>query len=236
MSFPFISDDPSQLSVDDLLKLIDWKELEHNLSSSYDSTGPLYIVDEPMDLELETNAKSEPPLRSRKRKMAPMLNPVQHLGIVQSTGPLIKKKRIRREIVELKLLREEVKELENKLRNLQQHFSRPDFANGVAVQLGNLTPSVWTSIAGRQLRDRMRAERDNLELRKTLRDQLKIAQGLEDALKQMSPIQGSTSQPTVLLPLIIFRPSSFEPLPESLVRLKRSYLSVNEVLAAQGTD
>ncbi|KAF1779675.1 Concanavalin A-like lectin/glucanase domain [Phytophthora cactorum] len=55
--------------------------------------------------------------------------------------------------------------------------------------LDGLMPSVWTSMAGRQLKDRMRAERENQELRNMLQDQLKIAQGLEDTLKQLPPSQ-----------------------------------------------
>ncbi|KUF89495.1 SUMO-activating enzyme subunit 1 [Phytophthora nicotianae] len=202
MSFSYVSDDPSRLSVDDVLGLIDWKELENVLSSPDDTSRPPIHVDVPMDVEpvaTEPNAKPAPPRRARKSSRSSAAKTqtptaVQQPTAAPSAGPPVKKKRIRREIVELKFLRGKVKELEEELRKLQLGFSTSPRADGEPVPLDGLMPSVWTSMAGRQLKDRMRAERENQELRNMLQDQLKIAQGLEETLKQLPPSQVSINR------------------------------------------
>ncbi|ETO70519.1 hypothetical protein F444_12999 [Phytophthora nicotianae P1976] len=244
MSFSYVSDDPSRLSVDDVLGLIDWKELENVLSSPDDTSRPPIHVDVPMDVEpvaTEPNAKPAPPrraLKSSRSSAAKTQTPtaVQQPTAAPSAGPPVKKKRIRREIVELKFLRGKVKELEEELRKLQLGFSTSPRADGEPVPLDGLMPSVWTSMAGRQLKDRMRAERENQELRNMLQDQLKIAQGLEETLKQLPPSQGLGNQPASILPPNLFGPSSSETLAESLTHLGRSYLSVDEAFKTEGVD
>ncbi|KAI9990626.1 hypothetical protein PInf_018180 [Phytophthora infestans] len=243
MSFSYVSDDPSRLSVDDVLGLIDWKELETVLSSPDDTSRTPIHVDMPMEVEpvvMEPNATPAPPTRTRKPSRASAAKAhtptAQQSTAAPPTGPPVKKKRIRREIVELKFLRGKVKELEEELHKLQLGFSTSPRADGEPIPLDGLMPSVWTSMAGRQLKDRMRAERENQELRNMLQDQLKIAQGLEDTLKQLPPSQGIDNAPAALLPPNLFGPSSSETLAESLTHLERTYLSVDEAFAAEGVD
>ncbi|KAG3194792.1 hypothetical protein PC128_g9030 [Phytophthora cactorum] len=248
MSYSYVSDDPSRLSVDDVLGLIDWKELENVLSSPDDTSRPPIHVDLPMDVQpvpMAPNAKPAPPRRTRKSSRSSAAKTqtqtqtptaAQQPTAAPPAGPPVKKKRIRREIVELKFLRGKVKELEKELRKLQLGFSTSPRADGEPVPLDGLMPSVWTSMAGRQLKDRMRAERENQELRNMLLDQLKIAQGLEDTLKQLPPSQGLGNQPAPILPPNLFGPSSSETLAESLTHLERTYLSVDEALATEGVD
>ncbi|KAG6959382.1 hypothetical protein JG687_00008824 [Phytophthora cactorum] len=248
MSYSYVSDDPSRLSVDDVLGLIDWKELENVLSSPDDTSRPPIHVDLPMDVQpvlMAPNAKPAPPRRTRKSSRSSAAKTqtqtqtptaAQQPTAAPPAGPPVKKKRIRREIVELKFLRGKVKELEKELRKLQLGFSTSPRADGEPVPLDGLMPSVWTSMAGRQLKDRMRAERENQELRNMLQDQLKIAQGLEDTLKQLPPSQGLGNQPAPILPPNLFGPSSSETLAESLTHLERTYLSVDEALATEGVD
>ncbi|KAG7377019.1 hypothetical protein PHYPSEUDO_012326 [Phytophthora pseudosyringae] len=244
MSFSYVSDDPSRLSVDDVLGLIDWKELENVLSSPDDTSRLPVAVDvpmAPMDVEpimVEPNARPAPPRRARKMSRSKMQTPTAAYQPVAAppAGLPVKKKRIRREIVELKFLRGKAKELEEELHKLQLGFSTSPRAEGESVSLDGLMPSVWTSMAGRQLKDRMRAERENQELRSMLQDQLKIAQGLEDTLKQLPPSQGGCNQPASILPPDLFGPSSSETLAESLAHLERSYLSVNEAFTTESVD
>ncbi|KAL3670606.1 hypothetical protein V7S43_003798 [Phytophthora oleae] len=242
MSFSYVSDDPSRLSVDDVLGLIDWKELETVLASPDDTSRPPLPVDVPMvpinvePLVVEPNANRAPPRRTRKtgRSSTAPTPPATQQPV--AAGPPVKKKRIRREIVELKFLRGKVVELEEELRKLQLGFSKSPPIEGEPVPLDNIMPSVWTSMAGRQLKDRLRAERENQELRNMLQDQLKIAQGLEDTLKQLPPSQGQSNEPSLILPPEIFGPSSSETLAESLAHLERTYLSVDEAFTTEGVD
>ncbi|KAF1789997.1 hypothetical protein GQ600_896 [Phytophthora cactorum] len=251
--YSYVSDDPSRLSVDDVLGLIDWKELENVLSSPDDTSRPPIHVDLPMDVQpvpIAPNAKPAPPRRTRKSSRSSAAKTqtqtqtqtptaAQQPTAAPPAGPPVKKKRIRREIVELKFLRGKVKELEEELRKLQLGFSTSPRADGEPVPLDGLMPSVWTSMAGRQLKDRMRAERENQELRNMLQDQLKIAQGLEDTLKQLPPSQVSIKRAQIDRPSV-FRVLTMvhcsETLAESLTHLERTYLSVDEALATEGVD
>ncbi|KAL4088248.1 hypothetical protein PRIC1_012672 [Phytophthora ramorum] len=243
MSFSYVTDDAPRLSVDDVLGLIDWKELENVLSSPDDTSRPPMSVDVPMDpMDMEPMvvgplAKNSSPRRTRKssRSMPDTTTTPKatQAAAPPATGPPPKKKRIRREIVELKFLRSKVKELDEQLRGLQLGFST---SAGESLPLEGLMPSVWTSMAGRQLKDRMRAERENQELRSMLQDQLKIAQGLEETLKQLPPSQNLGNQLAPILPPDLFGPSSSETLAESLAHLERSYLSVDEAFTTEGIE
>ncbi|KAE8984106.1 hypothetical protein PR003_g24989 [Phytophthora rubi] len=192
MSYSYMTDELPRLSVDDVLGLIDWKELETVLSSPDDTSRPPMIVDKPIPMGMQPEVEpftkvKTPPRRTRKSSRSSAQTPVATQPVTApQAGPPVKKKRIRREIVELKYLRGKVKELEEQLRELQLGFSTSPRAEG---EPDGLMPSVWTSMAGRQLKDRMRAERENQELRDVLHDQLKIAHGLEDTLKQLPSSQ-----------------------------------------------
>jgi hypothetical protein len=207
--YSYATDDATRLSVDDVLGLIDWKELEDVLTSPDDTSRPPVPVDEPTSMDVAPAAvapaakaiTTTPPARrnrksSRAKVQAPTATtPPKATGVPAApaaTGPLVKKKRIRREIVELKFLRSKAKELEEQLRELQLGFST---SSADPASLEGIMPSVWTSIAGRQLKDRMRAERENQELRNMLQDQLRIAKGLEETLKQLPPSQVSNLAP-----------------------------------------
>ncbi|GMF43214.1 unnamed protein product [Phytophthora fragariaefolia] len=246
MSYSYVTDESPRLSVDDVLGLIDWKELENVLSSPDDTSRAPMTVDVPMtpmymqpEVEPLANVKT-PPRRARKTSRstpAKAQTPTTaQPSVAPQAGPPVKKKRIRREIVELKYLRSKVKELEEQLRELQLGFSTLPRAEGEPIPLDGFIPSVWTSMAGRQLKDRMRAERENQELRDMLQDQLKIAQGLEDTLKQLPPSQNVGGECGSILPPDLFGPSSSETLAESLGHLERSYLNVNEAFTMEGVD
>ncbi|RLN71165.1 hypothetical protein BBJ28_00004395 [Nothophytophthora sp. Chile5] len=234
-------DDPLQLSVDDVIGLIDWKELDVTIASS--DTGvraPIPVVSTPprspskaVPPRVNTDA-GKPPKRSnrkgqKKKQVAPVPPPVV------PTKPAAKK-RVRREVVELKSLREKVKELEEQLGQLQPGFAPSAGNAGGSVSLGGIMPSVWISMAGRQLKDRTRAESENQELRKMLQDQLKIAQGLEDTLKHLPANQNASDQNQSLLPLELFGPSSIDTIGENLARLEQIYASADETLEIEGVN
>ncbi|KAE8991230.1 hypothetical protein PF011_g18022 [Phytophthora fragariae] len=231
-----MTDELPRLSVDDVLGLIDWKELETVLSSPDDTSRPPMIVDKPIPMDMQPEVEpftkvKTPPRRTRKSSRSSAQTPAATQPVTApQAGPPVKKKRIRREIVELKYLRGKVKELEEQLRELQLGFSTSPRAEG---EPDGLMPSVWTSMAGRQLKDRMRAERENQELRDMLQDQLKIAHGLEDTLKQLPSSQNGGAP---ILPPDLFGPSSSETLPESLGHLERAYLSVDETFTMEDVD
>ncbi|KAG7395773.1 hypothetical protein PHYBOEH_003208 [Phytophthora boehmeriae] len=243
MSFSYVTDDAPRLSVDDVLGLIDWKEIDLDLSSPDDTSRPLTPVEgfgapALVQPEVEPLAKAKTPTKRARKPRRPKAENLQTPTATQPVAPAAKppaKKRIRREIVELKFLRGKVKELEEELRGLQVGFSP---TAGGSTQPDGLMPSVWTSMAGRQLKDRMRAERENMELRGMLQDQLKIAQGLEDTLKQLPPNQTQCigDQNTPILPPDLFGPSSSDTLAESLAQLEQSYLNVDETFAAEGLN
>ncbi|KAG2521128.1 hypothetical protein JM16_006415 [Phytophthora kernoviae] len=244
MNFSYVTDDVPRLSVDDVLGLIDWKEIDLDLSSPDDISQPLTPLDAfgaptLMQPEVEPLAKAKSPTRRTRKPRRPKPDNFQTPTAAQPVPPAAKppaKKRIRREIVELKFLREKVKELEEELRGLQVGFSPIAGAAGEPTELDGLLPSVWTSMAGRQLKDRVRAERENLELRSMLQDQLKIAQGLEDTLKQLPPNQCLGDQNAPILPPDLFGPSSADTLGESLAQLEQAYLNVDETFAAEGMN
>ncbi|KAL4165839.1 hypothetical protein KRP22_014548 [Phytophthora ramorum] len=69
MSFSYVTDDAPRLSVDDVLGLIDWKELENVLSSPDDTSRPPMSVDVPMDpMDME-------PMVNLGNQLAPILPP-----------------------------------------------------------------------------------------------------------------------------------------------------------------
>ncbi|RLN94660.1 hypothetical protein BBJ28_00004074 [Nothophytophthora sp. Chile5] len=241
MSYSYRSDDPLQLSVDDVIGLIDWKELDVTIASS--DTGVRAPIPVANTLPRSPSKAApprvnpdagKPPKRSnrkeqKKKQVAPVPPPVV------PTKPAAKK-RVRREVVELKYLREKVKELEEQLGQLQPGFAPSAGDAGESVSLGGIMPSVWISMAGRQLKDRTRAESENQELRKMLQDQLKIAQGLEDTLKHLPANQNANDQNQSLLPLELFGPSSIDTIGESLARLEQIYASADETLETEGVN
>lgn len=247
MSFSYATDETPPLSVDDVLGLIDWKEMELDLASPDDVSRPptpvapagsalLPVIAETVTTTAATAAQPRPPARrartARRAKTDKAQTPTATKTPVPPGAKPPAKKRIRREIVELKFLRGKVKELEEELRGLQ--LGGVPAVGGQAAALDGLLPSVWTSMAGRQLKDRMRAERENQELRNMLQDQLNIAQGLQDTLKQLPPDQCLGVQPAPILPPDIFGPASSDTLEESLRHLEQAYSSVDETYASEG--
>lgn len=103
-------------------------------------------------------------------------------GPMQSPAPP-KKKRVRRQKLELAYLRELVGKLEQQMVQLK---SRKDEELGqvVAVESGVNGPPIWKGIAERQHKERMRAEEKNQTLRASLEGQLKLASRLERLLKK----------------------------------------------------
>ncbi|KAG6966178.1 hypothetical protein JG687_00005000 [Phytophthora cactorum] len=100
-----------------------------------------------------------------------------------------KKKRVRRQQVELKDLRELAEKLEHRLEQLKKHRlssaqtpNRPingnfSSSNSHSVIFG--PASVWESIADRQFKERARAEKKNEQLKAILRTQTSTAQTLQ---------------------------------------------------------
>ncbi|KAG1712914.1 hypothetical protein DVH05_000646 [Phytophthora capsici] len=101
---------------------------------------------------------------------------------MQSPAPP-KKKRVRRQKLELAYLRELVGKLEQQMVQLK---SRKDEELGqvVAVESGVNGPPIWKGIAERQHKERMRAEEKNQKLRASLEGQLQLASRLERLLKK----------------------------------------------------
>ncbi|GMF55964.1 unnamed protein product [Phytophthora fragariaefolia] len=116
---------------------------------------------------------------------------VSHVPCAQAAASFPKKKRVQRQQLELKSLRELSVQLEHHLTQLkrcqtgstQQRPQRPSKgdADGSSlsgrVQHGPAT--VWEAIAGRQLKERSRAEKQNQELRLQLKAQSSAALSLQ---------------------------------------------------------
>ncbi|RLN94668.1 hypothetical protein BBJ28_00004078 [Nothophytophthora sp. Chile5] len=97
-----------------------------------------------------------------------------------------KKKRVRREKLELAYLRDLVETLEGKMAQLK---ARPatdvdTVTARLALLNGAKTSSVWMGIAERQFKERTRAEEQNQKLRVSLEGQLKLASRLEGILRK----------------------------------------------------
>ncbi|KAL4088252.1 hypothetical protein PRIC1_012676 [Phytophthora ramorum] len=93
-----------------------------------------------------------------------------------------KKKRIRRQKLELDYLRELVGKLEQQMTQLQLSKCSPLALEEETVK--NSLPSVWKGIAERQQKERARAEDKNQKLRVSLEGQLKLAAKLERLLRK----------------------------------------------------
>ncbi|ETK81941.1 hypothetical protein L915_12597, partial [Phytophthora nicotianae] len=91
-----------------------------------------------------------------------------------------KKKRIRRQKLELEYLRGLVGKLEQQMTQLKTR-QREDAGHTTAV---NAEMSIWKGIAERQQTERARAEEKNQKLRASLEGQLKLATKLERLLRK----------------------------------------------------
>ncbi|GMF28403.1 unnamed protein product [Phytophthora lilii] len=88
-----------------------------------------------------------------------------------------KKKRIRRQKLELEYLRDLVGKLEQQMTQLKA-------SRTAGVETAGKAPSVWKPIAERQQRERARVEEKNQKLRVSLEGQLKLATKLERLLRK----------------------------------------------------
>ncbi|RLN88192.1 hypothetical protein BBJ28_00014567 [Nothophytophthora sp. Chile5] len=100
-----------------------------------------------------------------------------------------KKKRVRRQKLELEYLRDLVETLEDKMTQLKtqqgveqlvNESAGVDTADATVLSVG----SVWKGIAARQLKERTRVEEQNQKLRVSLEGQLKLASRLEKLLRK----------------------------------------------------
>ncbi|KAK1935828.1 hypothetical protein P3T76_010522 [Phytophthora citrophthora] len=94
-----------------------------------------------------------------------------------------KKKRVRRQKLELAYLRELVGKLEQQITQLQSKKDE-ELSQVVAVKCEVKGPMVWKGIAERQHKERARAEEKNQKLRASLEGQLKLATRLERLLRK----------------------------------------------------
>jgi hypothetical protein len=109
-------------------------------------------------------------------------------------APPVKKKRVRRQQVELKYLRELAGQLELRLEYLKKRrVGGPQRAgkksgnsslNCSAPQLKHGPVSVWEAISHRQFKERSRVEMQNAELKRTLRTQSSKAQTLQSKMQK----------------------------------------------------
>ncbi|RLN65939.1 hypothetical protein BBJ28_00008043 [Nothophytophthora sp. Chile5] len=100
-----------------------------------------------------------------------------------------KKKRVRRQKLELEYLRDLVETLESKMTQLKTQQGMEQLVNGSpAVDTADAkvlsVGSVWKGIAARQLKERTRVEEQNQKLRVSLEGQLKLASRLEKLLRK----------------------------------------------------
>ncbi|KAF4035413.1 hypothetical protein GN244_ATG12552 [Phytophthora infestans] len=93
-----------------------------------------------------------------------------------------KKKRVRRQKLELEHLRKLVVSLEEQMLTLQT--TQPLSAEQNFKKTADNTPSIWKEIAERQLKERARVEEKNQNLRSSLKGQLKLARRLEGLLRK----------------------------------------------------
>ncbi|RLN88195.1 hypothetical protein BBJ28_00014569 [Nothophytophthora sp. Chile5] len=103
------------------------------------------------------------------------------------------KKRVRRQQLELRYLRELAGKLEHRLDQMKRHRSkskveqRGGASDPAAYRCrfeGRKSTSVWEGIADRQFKDRMRAEKQNHELKMAVDAQIKLGRGLDGRLRK----------------------------------------------------
>ncbi|KAG6613722.1 EVI5 protein [Phytophthora cinnamomi] len=138
-----------------------------------------------------------------------------------------KKKRIRRQKLELDYLRQLVGKLEAQMTQLKTQERAPD----IKTEAG--APSIWKGIAERQQKERTRAEEQNQRLRVSLEGQLKLASKLERLLRkrpreeEVVAVEGGKRYKPLLDTAV--RPTDDEIFADQLAHLERAHLDVGEL-------
>ncbi|KAE8986499.1 hypothetical protein PR003_g23781 [Phytophthora rubi] len=143
-----------------------------------------------------------------------------------------KKKRIRRQKLELEYLRQLVGKLEEEKTQLKAQQRTPD-SQVAAIKTEAQAPSLWKGIAERQRKGRAQAEEKNQRLRVSLEGQLKLAAKLERMLRkrpreeEVAEVIGCKRYKPVLDSTV--RPTDDEIFADQLAHLERAHLVVGEL-------
>ncbi|RLN49808.1 hypothetical protein BBJ29_007691 [Phytophthora kernoviae] len=145
-----------------------------------------------------------------------------------------KKKRIRRQKLELEYLRELVVKLENKMTQLKDsHTETPQTKFKPGLEADAKIRLVWKDIAQRQQKERERVEDKNKKLRVSLEGQLQLATKLQNLLRKhlrendMEPLVNAKRfkpQPTTAL-----GPTDDEIFADQLQHVERAHLEVDDL-------
>ncbi|POM68712.1 Hypothetical protein PHPALM_15093, partial [Phytophthora palmivora] len=145
-----------------------------------------------------------------------------------------KKKRVRRQKLELEYLRKLVVNLEGQMSELKA--KQPNGCNQAEVKFKG--SSTWKGIAERQLKERVRVEEKNQQLRSSLEGQLKLAMKLESLLRKRPRDEESWQEISKLAEAKRFKPSVYaatddEIFADQLAHVLRAHLDVDRVFGGR---
>ncbi|KAL3670599.1 hypothetical protein V7S43_003791 [Phytophthora oleae] len=161
--------------------------------------------------------------------------PFQQPSAVQAPAPP-KKKRIRRQKLELEYLRELVGKLEQQMAQLKTRKDE-ELDHFVTVKSEVKGPSIWKGIAERQQKERARAEEKNQKLRVSLEGQLKLATRLERLLRKRPRDEevvelAGFKRYKPLVDDTAVAPSDDEIFADQLAHVERAHLAVAEIFGS----
>ncbi|KAG7386376.1 hypothetical protein PHYPSEUDO_000305 [Phytophthora pseudosyringae] len=143
-----------------------------------------------------------------------------------------KKKRVRRQKLELEYLRGLVGKLEQQMTQLQA-TQREDGAQTATIKSEPKGPSIWKGIAERQQKERARVEEKNQKLRVSLEGQLKLATKLETLLrkrprdKEVAELAGCKRYKPLVDTAVA--PTEDEVFADQLAHVNRAHLDADEI-------
>ncbi|KAG7395768.1 hypothetical protein PHYBOEH_003203 [Phytophthora boehmeriae] len=143
-----------------------------------------------------------------------------------------KKKRIRRQKLELEYLRNQVDKLENTLSHLKDGPRETSQLNSNA-ELGKDKPthSVWKGMAERQLKERGRVEEKNQELKVLLEGQLKLATKLQKLLRKHLKNDVIKLASSKRVTPQVLGPTDDEVFADQLEHVQRAHLEVDDLFS-----
>ncbi|KAG7395769.1 hypothetical protein PHYBOEH_003204 [Phytophthora boehmeriae] len=198
-----------------------------------DFLSPTYPFDQSVaSLSTEKVAVKTEPSSSSECNAVPVKEEANPAKTTQTAAAKPKKKRIRRQKLELNYLRELVVKLEDQMTELKTKQNEPQDDKQKAVEAA---PSIWKGIAERQLKERERAETKNQKLRMSLEGQLKLATKLEKILRK----RPRNEETEVLTDIKRFKPlmdtavapTDDEIFADQLAHVQRAHLAVDQLFS-----
>jgi hypothetical protein len=154
--------------------------------------------------------------------------PMQQQTAVIPAKP--KKKRVRRQKLELAYLRELVGKLEEQMTRLRARQAEAAQKDGMKTE--HQAPSIWKGIAERQHKERERVEEKNQKLRVSLEGQLKLATKLQRLLQKRprdEELAGAKRFKRMVETML--SPTDDEIFADQLAHVQRAHLDVDELFS-----